>query len=151
MDASLNADATRGAERYLHYLHDVNPLGMVYLTNMYAYGAANSANELYHSWFTDGSSLWDRAGVSCYGPAPGYLVGGPNPSYAVDRCCPASCGSDQNNALCSSVSLMPPQGQPAQKSYKDFNANWPLDSWSVTEPSNGYQVPYIRLLFMFAK
>jgi hypothetical protein len=26
----------------------------------------------------------------------------------------------------------PPAGQPAQKSYKDFNDSWPLNSWSVT-------------------
>lgn len=151
VDPTLNADATRGAERYVHYLHGVNPFGMVYLTNMYAYGAVSSVNELYHSWFSDGSALWDRVGVSCYGPAPGYLVGGPNPSYSVDRCCPSSCGSDQNNALCTSTALTPPQGQPPQKAYKDFNANWPLDSWAISEPSDGYQVPYIRLLSMFAK
>ncbi len=57
-------------------------------------------------------------------------------------------GTD-NNAVCTSESLSPPEGQPAQKSYKDFNTNWPLDSWSVTEPSDGYQVAYIRLLSKF--
>jgi hypothetical protein len=44
------------------------------------------------------------------------------------------------------MSISPPKGQPAQKSYKDFNTPWPLDSWSVTEPDDGYQVAYIRLL-----
>jgi hypothetical protein len=47
--------------------------------------------------------------------------------------------------------VVPPTGQPAQKSYKEFNNNWPLDSWQVTEPSDGYQVPYIRLLSKFVK
>jgi hypothetical protein len=35
----------------LHYFHGVNPLAMVYLTNMYALGASNSANEIFHLWF----------------------------------------------------------------------------------------------------
>ena len=39
----------------------------------------------------------------------------------------------------------------AQKAYKDFNTSWPLNSWSVTENSNGYQVAYIRLLSKFVK
>jgi hypothetical protein len=28
---------------------------------------------------------------------------------------------------------------------------WPLDSWSVTEPDDGYQARYIRLLAKFAQ
>jgi len=36
-------------------------------------------------------------------------------------------------------------------SYKDFNTGWPLNSWSVTEPSDGYQVAYIRLLSKFVR
>ena len=56
-----------------------------------------------------------------------------------------------NNAICMSEPITPPKGQPAQKSYKDFNTSWPLDSWSVTEPSDGYQVAYIRLLSKFVK
>jgi endoglucanase len=45
--------------------------------------------------------------------------------------------------------LSPPAGQPAQKSYTDFNDSWPLDSWSVTEPDDGYQAQYVRLLSKF--
>ena len=63
----------------------------------------------------------------------------------------AGCGSAQNNAFCASMSSSPPIGQPPQKSYKEFNNNWPLDSWQVTEPSDGYQVCYIRLLSKFVK
>jgi len=151
VDASLNGEARRAAERYLHYLHGVNPLQMVYLSNMYAYGADQGVNEFYHSWFTDGSPLWDRVGTSTYGPAPGFLTGGPNPQYDWDGCCPNSCGSAENNALCGSTPPSPPYGQPAQKSYLDFNTSWPLDSWSVTENSNGYQVAYIRLLSQFVE
>jgi len=149
LDASLNAAAHTAAQRYVNYLHGVNPLGLVYLSNMGGSGAANSVNEFYHSWFTHGSALWDRVGVSTYGPPPGFLTGGPNPSYALDGCCPSGCGSAQNNALCASESVSPPTGQPAQKSYKDFNTGWPLDSWSVTENSDGYQVAYLRLLSKF--
>ncbi|HEY2404611.1 MAG TPA: glycoside hydrolase family 9 protein [Polyangiaceae bacterium] len=152
IDVTKNTDAERGAERYIHYVHGVNPYGMVYLTNMYAYGAASSANELYHTWFTDGSALWDRVGTATYGPAPGYLVGGPNPSYAVDACCgKGTCGSPELMALCTAPSLAALEGQPKQKSYLDFNANYPQDSWQITEPDDGYQLAYIRLLARFAK
>ena len=145
------AAARAAAARYLHYLHGVNPLGLVFLSNMGALGAEKSVSEFYHSWFANGSPLWDRVGTSTFGPAPGFLTGGPNPSYDVDGCCPASCGSPENNALCSSEPVVPPRGQPAQKSYKDFNTSWPIDSWSVTENSNGYQVAYIRLLSKFVR
>ena len=146
LDAASNADMTRAASRYVHYIHGTNPLSLVYLTNMYAHGAENCANEMFHTWFADGSAMWDRAGTSTYGPPPGYLTGGPNPGYDWDGCCPSGCGSTANNAVCSSLPISPPKGQPAQKSYKDFNTAWPLNSWSVTEPSDGYQVAYIRLL-----
>jgi hypothetical protein len=116
---------------------------------MYDYGAENCVNEFYHGWFSNGSAKWDRVGVSTYGPAPGFLTGGPNPGYDWDGCCLAGCGSSANNAICVSESITPPKGQPAQKSYKDFNTSWPLNSWSVTENSNGYQINYIRLLSHF--
>ncbi len=151
IDATQNADALRGAERYVHYIHGLNPLSFVYLSNMFDYGATTGVTNFYHTWFAHGSAKWDKVGVSTYGPAPGYLVGGPNPSYTVDSCCPSNCGDPSNNLLCSTADLSPPLGQPAQKSYKDFNDNWPLDSWAVTEDSDGYQVLYIRLLSKFAQ
>ena len=151
LDAASSADMTRAASRYIHYLHGTNPLSIVYLTNMYAHGAENCANEMFHTWFADGSAKWDRAGMSTYGPPPGYLTGGPNLSYDWDACCPAGCGSAGSNAMCMSMSISPPKGQPPQKSYLDFNTSWPLDSWSVTEPSDGYQVAYIRLLSKFVR
>ncbi len=149
MDEGIGSLAEESSEAYLHNLHGVNPLNIVYLSNMYAYGADNSVNEFYHSWFTNGSPLWDRVGVSSYGPAPGFLTGGPNPGYDWDGCCPSGCGSSVNNARCTSESLIPPKGQPSQKSYKDFNTSWPINSWEVTENSCGYQVRYIRLLSKF--
>jgi hypothetical protein len=144
-----NPEAVNAAQAILNYLHGVNPLNFVYLSNMYEHGGDNGVNEFYHSWFTDGSALWDRVGESTWGPAPGFLTGGPNPRYDWDGCCPGGCGSAANNARCTSESISPPIGQPDQKSYKDFNTSWPLNSWSVTENSCGYQVNYIRLLSKF--
>lgn len=148
IDAAKNDEAKKAALGFIHNLHGVNPLSFVYLSNMYTYGAEKGVNEFYHTWFGNGSAKWDRVGVSTYGPAPGFLTGGPNPSYDRDGCCATnSCGN--SNALCNSETLVPPKGQPAQKSYKDFNTSWPLNSWSVTENSNGYQLNYIRLLSHF--
>ncbi|NQU88126.1 MAG: glycoside hydrolase family 9 protein [Mariniphaga sp.] len=150
INVSKNDMALEAAENYIHYLHGVNPLNIVYLSNMYDFGAENSVNEFYHSWFKNGSAKWDRVGESTYGPAPGFLTGGPNPSYNWDGCCPSDCGSSSNNARCFDENITPPKGQPKQKSYKDFNNSWPLNSWSVTENSCGSQLPYIRLLAKFA-
>jgi hypothetical protein len=150
IDAAKNQDARDAAEGYVHYIHGVNPLNLVYLSNMYAFGGDSSANEFYHTWFTDKSAKWDRVGTSLYGPPPGFVPGGPNPSYNWDGCCDErTCGSTGNNSLCDSENLTPPLNQPKQKSYKDFNNNWPLNSWSVTENSCGYQISYIRLLSKF--
>lgn len=150
IDETKNDIASQAAEGYVNYIHGVNPLNLVYLSNMYRYGGDNCVNEFYHSWFANGSGKWDRVGVSTYGPAPGYLVGGPNPSYNWDSCCPSGCGGT-NNSLCTAESITPPKGQPALKSFKDFNTSWPLNSWTVTENSNGYQIGYIRLLSHFVK
>jgi len=149
MDEGITSLAREASEAFLHNLHGVNPLNFVYLSNMYDHGAENGVNEFYHSWFTDGSPRWDRVGTSLFGPPPGYLTGGPNPQYDWDGCCPSGCGSSANNARCFSESISPPKDQPPQKSYKDFNTSWPLNSWSVTENSCGYQVNYIRLLSKF--
>jgi hypothetical protein len=149
INQSKNQIAITAAEGYIHYIHGVNPLNLVYLSNMYDFGAENSVNEFYHSWFTNGSAKWDRVGTSTYGPAPGFLTGGPNPEYDWHKCCPSGCGSTNNNSKCFDEDISPPKNQPKQKSYKDFNNSWPLNSWSVTENSCGYQLPYIRLLAHF--
>lgn len=148
INTSAEVKAEKAAEHYLHYIHGVNPLNKVYLTNMYAHGGDNCADQIYHTWFYDGTD-WDETGVSAYGPAPGFVPGGPNPSYDWDGCCPNGCGSTGNNARCYEIAITPPKGQPAQKSYLDFNNGWPLNSWSVTENSCGYQIAYIRLLSKF--
>lgn len=120
--------ARRAAEQ-LHYFHGVNPLGIVYLSNMYGYGGDRCADEIYHTWFNDGSD-WDDALNSAIGPAPGFLVGGPNASFSVG-------------------SISPPAGQPQQKSYLDFNDGFPDNSWEITEPSISYQASYVRFLANF--
>ncbi len=149
LNPSRDKDAVNAAQAYIHYIHGVNPLNMVYLSNMYAYGGDNTVNEFYHTWFCNGSAKWDRVGTSLYGPPPGFLTGGANPGYDWADCCPGGCGSSANNAICLSESISPPKNQPKQKSYKDFNTSWPLNSWEITENSCGYQVNYIRLLSKF--
>jgi hypothetical protein len=144
IDSSVSAQAMTYAERYIHYIHGVNPLGLVYLSAMTSHGATKSVTRFFHSWFKHGS-VWDQAGVSKYGPPPGYLTGGANPGYSWDSCCPGACGG----ASCGTAVLSPPAGQPDQKSYLDFNDDWPIDSWSVTEPDVGYQAAWVRLLSKF--
>lgn len=149
--SSRTTDAMTAAENYIHYIHGLNPLRFCYLTNMGSYGAENSATQLFHTWFADGSPKWDQVGVSTYGPAPGFLTGGANSGYTLDACCPNNCGSTGNNALCNNAQALAVIGQPPMKSYADINNNWPVDSWALTEPSCGYQVSYIRLLSKFVK
>ncbi len=117
-------------EEQLHYFHGVNPLGLVLLSNMYDLGGDRCVNEIYHTWFADGTQ-WDHALNSPKGPPPGYVTGGPNMSFSV-------------------ADLSPPSGQPMQKSYLDFNDNWPNNSWEISEPAIYYQANYIRLLAAFS-
>ncbi len=121
------------AEDILHYFHGVNPLTMVYLSNMYRYGATRSVNEIFHSWFWH-DTRWDSATASQCGPAPGFVPGGPDANAAGDGVPPT---------------LAPPAGQPRAKSYRDWNTPWPDSSWVVTEPAIYYQAAYIRLLSGF--
>ena len=144
LSSHTSTAAMDAAAGYLHYLHGVNPLGKVYLSNMQAAGAENSVDKFYHTWFAPGS-VWDSVRGSKYGPPPGYLVGGANPTYTWDKRCP------QVNGQCGSAPPSPPVGQPDQKSYTDFNQSWPIDSWEVTEPSGAYQTAYIRLLARFVR
>ncbi len=135
LDRDKNISYETRALGILHYFHGVNPFAMVYLSNMYRYGASRSLNEIYHTWFWHGSR-WSDALTSACGPAPGYVSGGPNASAAHDGV-PST--------------LMPPTGQPPQKSYKDWNDAWPQSSWVVTEPGIYYQSGYIKLLSKFAQ
>ncbi|MFM9911814.1 MAG: glycoside hydrolase family 9 protein [Chitinophagaceae bacterium] len=118
------------AESYLHWFHGVNPMGKVMLTNMYNYGGDSCVNEFYHSWFGDGT-IWDNVFTSANGPAPGYLIGGPNKDFSIPG-------------------ISPPGGQPPQKSYREWNTGWNgvanENSWEITEAGIYTQAAYISLL-----
>lgn len=116
------------ALEFVHYFHGVNGMGLTYLSNMRALGAENSVNEMYHQWFGEGS-IWDNVIDSPNGPAPGFLVGGPN--------------------VFTNIPLSPPAGQPQHKSYLDFNSIQDA-SWECSEPAIYYQSSYVRLLAAFA-
>jgi len=109
----------------VHYLHGVNPLGIVYLTNTYEIGAEFTANEMFHEWF--GGGVYDNAKTSPNGPAPGYITGGPNRGYT---------GS-------APLAELPPM-----RAYLDKN-DPELYMWEITEPSIAYQAAYIKLLSNF--
>ncbi len=134
LDAANNPSYQTRALEILHYFHGVNPFAMVYLSNMYGYGATRSVNEIYHSWFWHGTR-WSDALTSECGPAPGYVPGGPN----------AFAGRDVPHTL------VPPTGQPPQKSYRDWNVGWPEASWVVAEPAIYYQSGYVKLLSKFVR
>lgn len=128
VNPALNISLQQKVDELIHYFHGVNPQGVVYLSNMYSYGAERSVNEIAHSWFIDNSD-WDNALNSIYGPAPGYLSGGPNQAYTG--------------------ALTPPANQPIQKAYLDYN-DWFTDpAYEITEPAIYYQAAYIQLLSSF--
>ncbi|MFH7241643.1 MAG: glycoside hydrolase family 9 protein [Spirulina sp.] len=110
---------------HLHYIHGVNPLGLVYLTNMYEAGAHHSANEMYHEWF--GQGMYRNALTSENGPAPGYVTGGPNQGYT-------------GNAP---ITHLPPM-----KVYLDSSSG-SQRMWEITEPAIYYQSAYVKLLSKF--
>ena len=126
VDLGMDATYEDAAINYVHYLHGVNPQNLVYLSNMNAYGSSKSCSEIYHAWFADGSPLDTN-------PAPGFVPGGPNPYF--DPTTPTT--------------LSPPENQPAEKSYKDWNTGFPENSWEITEPANGYQASYVKILSKF--
>jgi endoglucanase len=146
LNTANSTNYLNAASGFVHYMHGVNPNTKVFLSNMKKSGAENYVKQFYHSWFKNGSTLWDENGVSTYGPPPGYIPGGPNPGYGLDPCCSGSCSG--NSACLTNVT--PPMGQPIQKSYKDFNDDWPVDSWTVTEAGIYTNAAYVRMLSKFA-
>jgi endoglucanase len=125
----------------LNSFHGVNPMQLVYLSQMGVYGAERSCNEMFHTWFRDGDNRWDSAKTSEFGPAPGYVTGGPNKSY---------CENDKDHKCYVSEF----RKQPAQKAYIDFNTSDEPErdydmSWALTEPAIYYQAAYVKLLSKF--
>jgi endoglucanase len=144
------------ALNYCHAIHGLNPLGLVYLTNMATAGASHSAGTMFHAWFAQGTR-WSKVSAATPGPPPGYLVGGPALQYGKDACCTAPvsavafrCHSPAAAALCAR-SYAPPLEQPPLKAYLQFNDGWPANSWSITEPSTAYQAHYIRTLSAYVR
>lgn len=135
-DPSTKTIAKNAAEDYMHFLHGVNAMGKVMLSNMDAFGAENSCREMYHIWFADGTE-YDNADTSPKGPPPGFVTGGINQAFQPD-------------AAYSGPPLEPPLNQPVQKAYRDWNTSWPENSWEITEPAIYYQAAYIHLLSHFA-
>jgi endoglucanase len=156
LEPTLFQSASAAALEYVHYVHGVNPLGLVYLTNMAQAGASHSAATMFHAWFAYGTK-WQQVTEELPGPPPGFLVGGPNPQFSVDACCRAPEGSPgyrcygaKTFSLCQR-NFVPPFAQPPAKSYLQFNGPWPANSWAIAEPSLSYQSFYVRLLASFIR
>jgi len=156
LEPTLSQTASAAALEYAHYVHGVNPLGLVYLTNMAKAGASHSAATMFHAWFAYGTK-WQQVTEELPGPPPGFLVGGPNPQFSVDACCRAAEGSPgyrcygaKTFSLCQR-NFVPPFAQPPTKSYLQFNGPWPANSWAIAEPSLSYQSFYVRLLASFIR
>lgn len=144
------------ASSYLHYMLGSNPLNMVYLTNMAAYGGEHSSFQVYHSWFSytggdgdNGNATYngkpvgvdeplypyypDDSQTSTYGPAPGLVPGGPNAGYG-------------------GTYTIPNSSFPAY-AYRDWSVGCDWDgaqctsaSWEITEPMAAYQGPFVLLV-----
>ena len=67
IDAAASAQATTYAERYVHYFNGVNPIQLVYLSNMGAFGAESSVTRFFHTWSV--TAPMGRAGLSTAPPA----------------------------------------------------------------------------------
>ena len=155
-DKRISESGFAAALEYVHYIHGVNPLGMVYLTNMAPAGASHSAVTMFHGWFAYGTR-WQQVTEQLPGPPPGFLVGGPNPQFSADACCRAPEGSAAYRCygaktfpLCQR-NFAPPLEQPPAKSYLQFNDPWPANSWAISEPSMNYQSYYVRMLAAFTR
>jgi hypothetical protein len=150
------AEARQHALDILHFFHGQNTLSMLYLTNMAALGGEHSSWQVYHAWFglsdnafsraqyigkpgavaephypyftgTDNHGIHDNK-ASALGPAPGFVVGGPNAAYGGDA--------------------TPPLGAVyPNRFYRDWNDQtvWTARTWEITENSIGYQGPYVAL------
>ncbi|GAB4467168.1 MAG: hypothetical protein OHK0029_38940 [Armatimonadaceae bacterium] len=114
------------ARDLIHSFHGVNPLSMVYLTNMERYGAELSAKRIWHERFNYNTPFADN-------PPPGYVPGGANQQFG-----------GQNGDRPGDVEWL--KKQPRAKRYADFNETWPKNSWEITENAIYYQAAYIRLL-----
>ncbi len=131
VDLKTKTRLRQRAADMLHSFHGVNPLSVVYLTNMGRYGAEHSLKTIYHARYGAGTPFADN-------PPPGYVVGGPNQGFS-------------GKAAAGRPSLDWIRSQPRAKSYADFNLAWPESSWELSEPAIYYQAIYVRLLAAFVR
>ena len=131
VDAPTKKRLLARAAEMLHSFHGVNPLGVVYLTNMGKYGAEQSLKAIYHARYGAATKFSNN-------PPPGYVVGGPNQSVT-------------GKAADGKPSITWIKGQPRAKAYADFDLGWPESSWEMSEPAIYYQAIYLRLLAEFAR
>jgi len=136
LDAVNQTKYRNGAAGYIHYLHGVNPHGFAFLTNANQFGADNPIKEIYHGWFGDGT-IYDGNASTYIGAPPGFIPGGTNKNYTPD-------------AAYTGAPISPPNNQPVQKSYKDWNTSWPENSWEITEVGIYVNAAYVKLLSKFA-
>jgi endoglucanase len=155
LGSHTRAEVLALAQKHLNYLLGLNPLNMVYLTSMAAYGGEHSSFQIFHSWFSftgndgdHGNTTYNGkptavteplypydvsdAQTSVYGPAPGLMPGGPNWYY-------------------DGTYSIPNRTYPAY-AYRDFSVGcgWngsicTAASWELTEPDVGYQGPLVLL------
>ncbi len=138
LDEGAHSEYEKTADGILHYFHGSNPLGMVFLSNMYDYGAEFSSDELWHTWFVPGGAYDGTAnGV---GPAPGFITGGVNPLANGGTKIALGGVVYQNASL---------GDQPGLKAYSDENnyiGGASESPWALVEPAIYYQSSYIKLL-----
>jgi poly(3-hydroxybutyrate) depolymerase len=132
LNVANNQLYTDASLTFLNYLHGVNPLAKTYVSNASGLNAENSVNEIYHTWFGDGT-IYDGTVSPKIGAPPGFLVCGADQAYL----------SDGGSAI-----YNPPANQPAQKSYLDFNTS-AAASWVTSEIAIYNQATYTRLLEKF--
>lgn len=154
-------ECRRHAQDFLHFFHGQNALNMMYLTNMVSLGGEHSSFQFYHDWFGLSDNMFSKTNfmgkpssveepdypyfkgvdnlgvsdnkISTYGPAPGFVPGGPNASY--------------------SGTAIPPGGATYyNRYYRDWadQTDWTAVTWEITENSIGYQGPYVALAAYFA-
>lgn len=124
LDTVRHSEYLQHAISQLHYFHGVNPLNLVYISNVKSLGADHCVMRMWGDWYSVFTPWAEN-------PPPGYVTGGPNRDY--DGTHP----------------LLKGNGQPDQKMYLDFNNGPPENSWSITEPAIYYQASYIKLLSKF--
>lgn len=136
LDAPNQTKYRNAAEGYIHYLHGVNPHGLAFLTNANVFGGDNFTQEIYHGWFGDGT-IYDGGASPYIGAPPAFIPGGVNKDYQPD-------------AAYTGPPISPPQNQPVQKSYKDWNTSFPENSWEISEVGIYVNAAYVKLLSKFA-